>query len=62
MAPLLKLPGTLGIGDQPQMPQDPPQPRRVQPPRRLDQDGFGFGGDLGGQLLGAVGEHLGVGR
>ena len=62
MAPLLKLVGTLGVGDLLQMPQDPAQPGRVQPGGRLQEHRLGLGGDLGGQLLGAVGEHLGVGR
>ena len=50
----------LGVGDLDQMPRQPPQPIRVQPPGRLDQHRFGLGGDLVGQALGAVGDHPGM--
>ena len=53
--------GTLGVGGQAQMAHDPPQPGRVQPPGRLHQHRFGLGGQVVGQLLGAVGQHLGMG-
>jgi hypothetical protein len=41
---------------------DPAQPRRVQPPGRLHQHRFGLGGQMVGQIVGAGGQHLGVGR
>ena len=44
------------------MAQDPPQPGRVQPPGRLHQHRLGLGGQVVGELLGAVGQHLGMGR
>ena len=51
----------VGVGDQPQMPQDPPQPGWVQPTGGLHQHGFGLGGDVVGQVVGALGQHPGVG-
>jgi hypothetical protein len=44
------------------MTKDPPQPRRIQPTRRLHQHRFGLDGDLLGELLGAGGEHPGMSR
>jgi hypothetical protein len=41
---------------------DPPQPGWVQPPGRLQQHRLGLHGDVGGEAVGAVGQHLGVGR
>jgi hypothetical protein len=41
---------------------DPPQPRWVQPPGGFQQHRLGLHRDMGGEILGAVGEHLGVGR
>ena len=61
VAPLGLGVGALGVGDQPQMGDDPAQPGRVQPPGRLHQDRFGLGGEVVGQVVGAVGQHLGVG-
>ena len=54
--------GTVGVGDQPQMAQYPPQPRRVQAAGRFHQHRFSVGGGVGGQVVGAVGQDLGVGR
>jgi hypothetical protein len=34
----------------------------VQPPGRFQEDGFGLGGGVGGQVVGAGGEHRGMGR
>ena len=53
--------GPLRVGDHLQMSDDPAQSGWVQPPGRLQQDGFGVGGRGGGQVLGAVSEHAGVG-
>jgi hypothetical protein len=66
-AALLVLPldpvlGGVGVGDQPQMGDGPPQPWRVQAPGRVHQDRFGVGGDMVGEVVGAGGEHLGVGH
>jgi hypothetical protein len=54
--------GAVGVGDQPQMAQDPPQPGRVQPPGRRHQHRFGLGGGGGGQVVGAGGQHLSMRR
>jgi hypothetical protein len=40
----------------------PSQPRWVQPAGGLRQDRFGLGGNMIGEVVGAVGEHAGVGR
>jgi hypothetical protein len=52
----------VGVGDLAQIAHRLAQPRRVQPGRRFEQDGFGPGGDVGGELVGAVSEDLGVGH
>ena len=52
---------TVGVGHRHQMANGPPQPGRVQPPGRLDQHRFGLGSGLGGQVVGALGQHAGVG-
>jgi len=51
----------VGVGDQPEMPQNPSQPGWVQPTSRFDQDRFGLDGDPVGEVLSAVGHHRGVG-
>jgi hypothetical protein len=60
VAPLPLPLGTIRVGDQQQMAQDPPQPPWVQPSGRLDQDRFGLGGHMLGQVVGAVGHHPGM--
>ena len=44
-----------------QMADDLSQPGWVQAPGRVHQDGFGLGGGVGGQVVGAGGQHRGVG-
>ena len=44
------------------MTDDPPQPGRVQPPGRLHQHRLGLGREVIRQVLGVVGQHLGMGR
>jgi len=61
MAPLGAVALALWVGHQPQMPQEPPQPGWVQPPGGIHQHGFGLGGDVEGEVLGAGGQHGGVG-
>ena len=61
MAPLGLALGTLGVGGRQEMAQDPPQPGRVQPPRRLHQHRFGLGGQVVGQLAGCRGPAPGHG-
>ncbi len=53
--------GAVGVGDLEQVPHDPPQPAWVQLSGRLDQHRFRFHGDVVGQVLGAGGDHLGMG-
>jgi hypothetical protein len=60
VAPLGLGVGAVGIGDQPQMGHGLAQPRRVQPPRGVQQHRFGLGGGVVGQVVGAVGQHLGM--
>jgi hypothetical protein len=62
MTPLGLLPGPLGIGDQPQVAHDAPQPGRVQPPGRLQRDRFGLGGNMAGEVLDSLGERAGMGH
>ena len=62
MAPLSLGLGALGVDSRAQMGDDPAQPGRVQPPGRRHQHRLGLGGEVVGQVLGAVGQHLGVGR
>ena len=54
--------GTLGVSGRQEMAHDPPQPGRVQPPGRRHQHRFGLGGQVVGELLGAVSQHLGMGE
>jgi hypothetical protein len=54
--------GAVGVGDQLEVGEDPAQPGWIQPPGRLDQDWFGLGGEVAGPVLGAGGEHGGVGQ
>jgi hypothetical protein len=51
----------LGVDDQLDMPHDPPQPAGIQAPGRFDKHRFGLDRDLGGELVGAVGQDGGVG-
>ena len=44
------------------MPHKPAQLGWVQAPGRLDQDRVGVGGDVGWQLVGAVGHHPSMGH
>jgi hypothetical protein len=62
IAPLGVGAGAVGVGDQPQVGDGPPQPGRVQPPGRRHQHWFGLGGEMGGQIVGAGSQHLGVGH
>jgi hypothetical protein len=50
----------VGVGDQAQVADDLAQPTRIQAAGRLDQDRLGVDGDLGGELVGAVGQNGGV--
>jgi hypothetical protein len=38
------------------------QPRRIQPPRHVQQHRFGLGRHMVGQVVGVVGQHLGMGQ
>jgi hypothetical protein len=60
MAPLGQAGGALGVGHLLEVAQDPPQPRRIQPGGRRHQRRLGRGGDLGGQVAGAVGQRRGM--
>jgi len=62
MAPLGRLVGTLGVNDLAQVGDGLAQPRWVQLAGQLEQDRFGLGSDLIGQVVGAVGQHPGMGR
>ena len=53
--------GPVRVGDLAQMGDGLAQPRRVHPPSGLEQHGFGVQLDMVGELVGAVGDHLGVG-
>jgi hypothetical protein len=61
MAPLSLAGGVVGVGDLLKMAQHPAQPRRIQPPRRLQQHRLGLSRDLGGKLVGAVAQHASMG-
>jgi hypothetical protein len=61
MAPLPLRLGTVGVGDQLEVAKDPPQPRRIQPSGRRQQDRFGLDGEVVGEGLGAVGQHPSMG-
>ena len=62
MAPLGLVVGALGIGNQPQVAQGPPQPRRIQPPGGgLQQHRLGLRRSAIGEVVGAMGQHRGVG-
>jgi len=52
--------GVVGIGDQPQVPNHPPQPGWVQAAGHRHQHRFGRGDGGVGELLGAGGQHLGM--
>jgi hypothetical protein len=62
VAPLGLVAGAVGVGDPPQVGHGPPQPGRVQPAGRRHQDRFGLGSNMGGEVVGAVSQHLGVRR
>ena len=62
MPPLEFTISAVWVGGQAQMGDDPPQPRRIQPPGRLHQHRFGLGGDRVGEVLGAMGQHPGMGH
>jgi hypothetical protein len=53
--------GPVRVGDLAQMGDGLAQPRRIHPPGGLEQHGFGRQLDVVGELVGAVGNHLGVG-
>ena len=53
--------GALGVGDQLEVADDPPEPARIQPAGRLDQDRFGLDRDLVGELVSAGGQDAGMG-
>ena len=50
----------LRVGDQAQKPQDPPQPRRIQPTGRRHQHRLGLHSHLLGEVLGAMSQHPGM--
>jgi hypothetical protein len=50
----------VGVGDQAQVGDQAAESGWVQPPGRLHQHRFGLGGGVGGQILGAGGQHRGV--
>jgi hypothetical protein len=52
--------GTLGVGDLAQLPNQPPQLRRIDPAGRLQQDRVGLELHMLREVLGAVGHHSGV--
>jgi len=54
--------GPLGVGDLAQVPHEPAQLRRVQPTGRLDQHRVGVQPHMLGKLVGAFGDHRGMGR
>jgi hypothetical protein len=62
MAALAVAVGAVGIGDLLQMAKHPPQPRWIHAPGRLQQHRLGLGGDLGGQVTGAMGQRAGMGH
>jgi len=49
--------GPVRVSHQLEMAQDPPQPRRVQPPGRRHQHRLSLNRDLVGQVLGAMSQH-----
>jgi hypothetical protein len=53
--------GALGISHKTQMGDGPAQAGWVQPPGRVQQHRFGLGGGVGGEVVGAGGQHLGMG-
>jgi len=60
MAPLGLGVGAVRVGDHAQVAHHPSQPGRVQPSGGLDQDRFGLGGQVVGQVSGAVSQDAGV--
>jgi hypothetical protein len=61
MTPVIVMLGAIGVGDQLEVAQDPPQPGRIQPTGCFQQDRFGLGGHMLGEVLGALGQHPGMG-
>jgi hypothetical protein len=61
MAPLGLGVGAVGIGGVSQVGDGPPQPGWVQASGRRHQHRLGLGGHLGGEVVGAMGQHRGVG-
>jgi hypothetical protein len=62
MAPLGLAVSPLGVGDLQEIAQGTAELRRVEVNRSLQQDWFGLGGDLVGELAGAVDHHPGMSR
>jgi hypothetical protein len=54
--------GGVGVDHLPQLGHRSAQPGWVQPPGRRHQHRFGLSGDVVGQVLGAGGQHAGMGR
>jgi hypothetical protein len=54
--------GGVGVGDEAQVGDDPSQARRVEAAGGLQQHRFGLDRRVGGEVLGAVGQHGGVGH
>ena len=52
----------VGVGELAQIPHGLAEPRWVQPGGRLDQDRFGVGGEVVGEVAGALGQHPGMRR
>ena len=61
MTPLVGLVGTVGVDHLLEMAQGASPPGWVQPSGRRQEHRVGLGGQVGGQVLGAVGDHRGVG-
>jgi hypothetical protein len=51
----------VGVGDSAKVGDHPSQAWRIQAAGRLQQDRFGLDGDVGGEVLGARGQHAGMG-
>jgi hypothetical protein len=53
--------GPVGVGDPAQLPHRQAQPGRIQPPGHLHQQRFGLHDHRGRELVGTIGQYLGVG-